>query len=59
MKNKILFSGLMLLALFTEGYAQTFDKAKLELFFDRLAEKNKAMGSLVPPPTNSKSKARI
>ncbi|WP_158561324.1 serine hydrolase [Emticicia sp. C21] len=28
-------------------FAQTFDKAKLNQFFDRLAEKNKAMGSLV------------
>jgi D-alanyl-D-alanine carboxypeptidase len=27
--------------------AQTLDKAKLDQFFDRLAEKNKAMGSLV------------
>jgi CubicO group peptidase (beta-lactamase class C family) len=34
------------LALFITGYAQTLDKAKLDLFFDRLAEKNKAMGSL-------------
>jgi CubicO group peptidase (beta-lactamase class C family) len=33
--------------LFTAGYAQTLDKAKLDQFFDRLAEKNKAMGSLV------------
>jgi CubicO group peptidase (beta-lactamase class C family) len=32
--------------LFTSGYAQTPDKAKLDQFFDRLAEKNKAMGSL-------------
>jgi CubicO group peptidase (beta-lactamase class C family) len=34
------------LAFFTAGYAQTLDKAKLDQFFDRLAEKNKAMGSL-------------
>jgi len=32
--------------LFTAGYAQTPDKARLDQFFDRLAEKNKAMGSL-------------
>jgi len=32
--------------LFAAGYAQTLDKAKLDQFFDRLAEKNKAMGSL-------------
>ncbi|HWH79410.1 MAG TPA: serine hydrolase domain-containing protein, partial [Candidatus Binatus sp.] len=35
------------LALFTAGHAQTLDKAKLDQFLDRLAEKNKAMGSLV------------
>ncbi|MGH7769234.1 MAG: serine hydrolase, partial [Candidatus Binatia bacterium] len=46
MKTKILFTTLLL---FTAGYAQTqtLDKAKLDQFFDRLAEKNKAMGSLV------------
>ena len=38
---------LLTLALSTAGYAQTPDKAKLDQFFDRLAEKNKAMGSLV------------
>jgi D-alanyl-D-alanine carboxypeptidase len=32
--------------IFTAGYAQTPDKAKLDQFFNRLAEKNKAMGSL-------------
>jgi D-alanyl-D-alanine carboxypeptidase len=37
----------MTLALFTKAYGQTLDKAKLDQFFDRLAEKNKAMGSLV------------
>ena len=46
MKIKILFAILLTLALFTAGYAQTPDKAKLDQFFDRLAEKNKAMGSL-------------
>jgi D-alanyl-D-alanine carboxypeptidase len=46
MKIKILFATLLTLALFTAGYAQTLDKAKLDQFFDRLAEKNKAMGSL-------------
>jgi D-alanyl-D-alanine carboxypeptidase len=46
MKIKILLPTLLTLALFTTGYAQTLDKAKLEQFFDRLAEKNKAMGSL-------------
>jgi CubicO group peptidase (beta-lactamase class C family) len=37
---------LLTLALFAAGHAQTLDKAKLDQFFDRLAEKNKAMGSL-------------
>ncbi len=44
---KTLFVALLTLALFTAGYAQTLDKAKLDHFFDRLAEKNKAVGSLV------------
>jgi CubicO group peptidase (beta-lactamase class C family) len=47
MKSKMLFSVLVALALFTAGYTQTLDKDKLDQFFDRLAEKNKAMGSLV------------
>jgi D-alanyl-D-alanine carboxypeptidase len=46
MKRKILFTTLMVLALFATGQTQTLDKAKLDSFFDRLAEKNKAMGSL-------------
>jgi CubicO group peptidase (beta-lactamase class C family) len=46
MKIKVSFATLLTLALFTAGYAQTPDKAKLDQFFDRLAEKNKAMGSL-------------
>jgi len=46
MKIKILFATLLALALGAAGYAQTLDKAKLDQFFDRLAEKNKAMGSL-------------
>src|SRR5258705_7796153 len=46
MKTKIPFATFLTLALFTPGYAQTLDKAKLDQFFDRLAEKNKAMGSL-------------
>lgn len=47
MNTKILFGTIMTLALFTTTYGQTLDKAKLDQFFDRLAEKNKAMGSLV------------
>lgn len=46
--NLKIFSALLLtLAMCTAGYAQTFDKAKLDRYFDRLAEKNKAMGTLV------------
>ncbi|MEI9809923.1 MAG: hypothetical protein WDO16_19775 [Bacteroidota bacterium] len=47
MKIKLLIATLLPLALFTAGYAQTPDKAKLDQFFDRLAEKNKAMGSMI------------
>lgn len=36
----------MILAVFAAVSAQPLDKAKLDQFFDRLAEKNKAMGSL-------------
>jgi CubicO group peptidase (beta-lactamase class C family) len=36
-----------MLALSVSGFAQTLDTAKLDQLFDRLAEKNKAMGSLV------------
>src|SRR5262245_1632358 len=47
MKIKILFATLLTLALGAAGYAQTLDKAKLDQFFDRLAEKKKAMESLI------------
>jgi CubicO group peptidase (beta-lactamase class C family) len=47
MKVKTFLAILLTLALFTSGYAQTLDKAKLDQLFDRLAEKKKAMGSLV------------
>jgi hypothetical protein len=33
--------------LFTAAHAQTPDKAKFDHFFDWLAEKNKAVGSLI------------
>ena len=36
----------MILAVFAAVSAQTLDKVKLDQFFDRLAEKNQAMGSL-------------
>ena len=47
MRIKTLFAISLALALFTAGHAQTLDKGKLDQFFDRLAEKNRAMGSLV------------
>lgn len=47
LKVNPLFATLLMLALSTAGFAQTLDKAKLDEFFDRLAEKHKAMGSLV------------
>jgi hypothetical protein len=46
MKTKILFATLLMLALFTRATHRRWHKAKLDQFFDRLAEKNKAMGSL-------------
>ena len=46
MKIKLLFAIVLTLASFIAGAAQTLDKAELDQFFDRLAEKNKAMGSL-------------
>lgn len=39
MKIKISFAGLLTLTLFTAVYSQTLDRAKLDQFFDRLAEK--------------------
>jgi CubicO group peptidase (beta-lactamase class C family) len=46
MRIKILSATLLTLAFFTSAFAQTLDKARLDQLFDRLAEKNKAMGSL-------------
>lgn len=46
MKIKILFWAIMTVVPFTRAFTQTLDKAKLDQLFDRLAEKNKAMGSL-------------
>src|SRR6266508_4942533 len=45
-RTKILFAALATLVLFTASDAQTLQNTKLDQFFDRLAEKNKAMGSL-------------
>lgn len=46
MRIKTLFAICLTLASFTAAHAQTLDKTKLDQFFDRLAEKNKAMGTL-------------
>src|SRR5262245_44433217 len=46
MKIKISFATILTLALCPICYGQAPDKAKVEQFFDRLAEKNKVMGSL-------------
>jgi D-alanyl-D-alanine carboxypeptidase len=46
MKTKTLFAALSTLLLVTTSYSQTLDSAKLDQFLNRLAEKNKAMGSL-------------
>jgi CubicO group peptidase (beta-lactamase class C family) len=46
MKSKSIFTISLTLLLVSTGYAQTIDKAKLDSFFDRLLEKNKAMGSV-------------
>jgi len=45
MKTKIVFATVLAVAV-GAGYAQTLDKAKLDQFLDRLAAKNKGMGSL-------------
>jgi hypothetical protein len=41
------FGTSLMLALSVSGFAQTLDTTKLDRLFDRLAEKHKAMGSLV------------
>src|SRR5690242_13462504 len=46
MKIRILVGIMLLPALVTIANAQTLDKAKLDQFFDRIAEKNKGMGSI-------------
>src|SRR6266536_3970721 len=46
MKTKLLFATLVTLVFVTAGYAQTLQNTRLDQFFDRLAEKNQAMGSL-------------
>ncbi len=46
MSIKLIFAALLALASLTAGYAQKVDKARLDQFFERLAEKKKAMGSV-------------
>ncbi|MCW5911162.1 MAG: beta-lactamase family protein [Cyclobacteriaceae bacterium] len=46
MNIRILFVAIVWLALCVTGNAQQLDKAKLDLLFDRLLEKNKGMGSI-------------
>lgn len=47
MSIKILFAAMLTLASLTACQAQMLDKDKLDQFFDRLAEKNQAMGCMV------------
>lgn len=47
MNFKILLPILLTATLSVASQTQSLDKAKLDLFFDRLTEKNKAMGSLL------------
>lgn len=46
MKTKFIFAAFLLFVLVSASFAQTFDKAKLDGFFDALAAKDKAMGSV-------------
>lgn len=47
MKCKTIFTSLLILAQIVNGYSQSIDKDKLDQLFNRLAEKNKAMGTLL------------
>jgi CubicO group peptidase (beta-lactamase class C family) len=47
MKIRTLLTTILTLTLLTTSHAQMLAQAKLDQFFDRLAEKNQAMGSLV------------
>src|ERR1051325_97562 len=47
MKCKTLFTSVLALYLAFNGYTQSIDKVKLDQLFDRLAQKNKAMGTLL------------
>ena len=43
---KIIFALFLALAFFHSVFNQTLDKARLDQLFDRIADKNKAMGTL-------------
>jgi len=45
-KLRLFVATLCCLMMVSIGYSQNFDKAKLDLLFDRLLEKNKGMGSI-------------
>src|SRR5690348_2132665 len=47
MKYKLLLISVSILLLTASAYSQSIDKGKLDQLFDRLAEKDKAMGTLV------------
>jgi CubicO group peptidase (beta-lactamase class C family) len=47
MKIKLFVATILTLAMVSAGFAQSPDIAKLDQLFDRLAQKNKAMGSLL------------
>src|ERR1044072_5178374 len=46
MNTKIRFAILLTLGWVMAGHTQTLDKAKLDQYLDRIAEKNKGMGSV-------------
>src|SRR5215471_14806246 len=46
MNTKTAPAAILMLALLGTGSAQTFDKSKVDQFLDRLADKNKGMGSV-------------
>jgi CubicO group peptidase (beta-lactamase class C family) len=47
MSYKTLFTSLLTLSIAINGYTQSLDKQKLDSLFDKLAEKDKAMGTLL------------
>src|SRR5688572_21092211 len=47
MTCKTLFISLLLLSLIVNGYTQSLNNDKLDQLFNQLAEKNKAMGTLL------------